>query len=88
MTTAGPEGYGLGLELFQFPSGARFYGHIGEIDGYTSVMAFGPDTGDTLIVLTKKDMIYAPELAVAIIDNWWVVNQSGTPTTGRLIAQR
>ena len=45
-------------------------------------MAFGPDTGDTLIVLTKKDMIYAPELAVAIIDNWWVVNQSGTPTTG------
>ena len=80
MTSTGPKGYGFGLEAYQFPSGARFYGRLGGIDGYTSAMAFDPDTGDTLVVLTNNDMIYAGDLAGQIIDNWWV-NQASPVTT-------
>ena len=80
MTATGPERYGLGLEAFDMPSGERFYGHGGAIDGYTSVMGFNPDTGDTLVILTNNDAVIAGRLAEHVIETWWS-DQSATATT-------
>jgi D-alanyl-D-alanine carboxypeptidase len=74
MTDAGPDGYGLGLGIFDHPSGTRFYGHDGGMPGYTSSAVFDPSTGDIVVVLTNNDEVFAPELARNIIDNWWTTS--------------
>jgi D-alanyl-D-alanine carboxypeptidase len=74
MTHAGPDGYGLGLGVFDDESGTRFYGHDGGIPGYTSASAYDPTTGDTLVVLTNNDQVVAGELALHIADNWWTTS--------------
>jgi D-alanyl-D-alanine carboxypeptidase len=81
MTTIGPENYGLGLERFDLPPTQHFYGHGGTINGYTSVMGLDPSTGDTLVVLTNNDAVFAGDLAAQIIDNWWSDQPSPATTT-------
>lgn len=78
MTDAGPDGYGLGLGIFDHHSGTRFYGHDGGMPGYASFVAFDPSTGDTVVVLTNNDRVVAPELASNIIDNWWTASVTST----------
>lgn len=72
MTAIGPGGFGLGLNPYDPPSGGRMYGHIGVTFGYTSAMVIDPSTGDTLVVLSNNDALYAPELGVRIVEEWWL----------------
>ena len=81
MTEGGPDGYGLGLGVFDHKSGTRFYGHDGGIPGYTSFAAFDPGSGDTVVVLTNNDEVVAPELGVNIVDNWWTTSATSSTTS-------
>ncbi len=81
MTEAGPDGYGLGLGVFDHQSGTRYYGHDGRIPGYTSFAAVDPSSGDTVIVLTNNDEVIAPELGVHIVDNWWTTSATSSTTS-------
>lgn len=72
MTAIGPGGFGLGLNPYDPPSGGRMYGHIGVTLGYTAAMVIDPSTGDTLVVLSNNGVLYAPELGVQSVDEWWL----------------
>jgi D-alanyl-D-alanine carboxypeptidase len=72
MTAIGPGGFGLGLNPYDPPSGERMYGHIGVTFGYSSAMVIDPSTGDTLVVLSNNDALYAPELGIQIVEEWWL----------------
>mgnify|MGYP001812012087 FL=1 len=76
MLETGDEGYGLGIGTMPPGSDAgAYYGHNGEIHGYSAFMAGDPATGDMAIVLSSV-LDQAP---------WWVfeaIIDGGADTEG------
>lgn len=63
-------GYGLGIEILGFPSGAVYYGHRGETIGYRSFAGIEPITGDSVVVLTNNSDLDAVALSELITSDW------------------
>jgi len=67
MSDTGESDYGLGLQLFELPSGQVFYGHGGSIPGYLSGMAIDPTDSTTLVILTNNDDLNVQTLTLRVM---------------------
>jgi D-alanyl-D-alanine carboxypeptidase len=62
-------GYGLGVQEFEpsIFSGTDAWGHLGSIQGYRSILAYLPNVGVTLAVMTNSDSDRALELIDTLV---------------------
>ena len=62
MTTAGPRGYGLGMNRQQL-AGRTIWSHTGEILGFSSIGLHDPEKRVTVVVLVNENP--APVVGIA-----------------------
>jgi CubicO group peptidase (beta-lactamase class C family) len=67
--------YGLGFQTEGLPAGVRMVSHFGKIPGWSSGIAFLPDRGQGLVVLTNGDLGF---LLVANVLCAWTQCETGT----------
>ncbi len=70
MTTTGKGDNGLGIFIIDLSPTQQVFSHSGAIPGYSSTMAYNPDNGDYIIVITNNDFLIADELASTIAEQW------------------